>query len=415
MNATAKAIRDDIARWLDLGGPRRIAGSAGERAVHADIAAQWRARGLEPQTEPFATARSLYAVLAVHFGVGLLGSLAVFGSPVVAFVLHLLAAVSYALDSSKRGSLLRRLVRHVQSQNTVAIQPAKTEPRLRVVLIAHADAAFTGWMFRPRLIRSGTGGGYPPRLNPLIKGLRVAVLCLVALGFLDLLIWLGAFSARDSWWLIGLLSLPPGLAAVLNLQVWLYDRAVPGAADNLSGCAALTQLVDRFAAQPAGEAVELVYVISGAEEAGTVGAQELASSRVGRWSTADTVVLAVDTLSGGELRLFLDGEVIPVPPAAWMINVARRVAARVPAAGALKPFHIPSGATDAAPFLYRGYDGIGLGVVDPEIGAPRNYHSVTDDLEHLDPEAVAVAVDVVEAVVREIVRVRISPAAATTT
>lgn len=53
----------------------------------------------------------------------------------------------------------------------------------------------------------------------------------------------------------------------------------------------------------------------------------------------------------------------------------------------MTPYEIPSGATDAWPFLVAGFESLGITCIDPSLGAPRNYHLPTDDADHLDAAA----------------------------
>lgn len=57
---------------------------------------------------------------------------------------------------------------------------------------------------------------------------------------------------------------------------------------------------------------------------------------------------------------------------------------------------IPVGATDALPFLRRGYEAAALTCIDPTIGAPRNYHHPTDTAENVSPEELRRAIDFAE-------------------
>ena len=65
-------------------------------------------------------------------------------------------------------------------------------------------------------------------------------------------------------------------------------------------------------------------------------------------------------------------------------------------------FVIPTGATDAMPFLARGYAGLGIGCVDLEIGAPREYHWPTDTVENMDVAQFDVSIDYIETLVRRL-------------
>ena len=84
-----------------------------------------------------------------------------------------------------------------------------------------------------------------------------------------------------------------------------------------------------------------------------------------------TTVLAIDTMSNGDLYYLEEGEL-------WRVPVPGRLEAAVGATSAeggmpeVRKLVIPAGATDALPFLVRGYEAMGLTCVDPSIGAPRH-------------------------------------------
>ena len=383
--------------------PRRLAGTESERRAHGIVRAALEEAGLRTALEPFRTADSLYASMALHFGVGLAGSLLFGAAPILALGLHTLAGASYLGESSKRLDLLRRLLPQVESQNLLATLPADGEPALRVVLVAHVDAAFTGLVFDPRVV-GRTAAHRGPRL--LRKPMQVATVSQLGLAALDVLgIVLGA-RRRWLWPAVGLLSVPALLTFALNLDVVLRDEVVPGANDNLTGCAALAVLARRLAPRKPRE-VELVFVATGAEEAGTCGARALVQAKRDAWDPAKTVIVGIDGLSNGELRTFVEGEVLPLPVAPWLRDVLAETSASSPRFEGVRGFDIAAGATDVAPFLAAGYDGVCVGCADPEMGTPVHYHLPTDTPENLDYEQILLAIDYVEALTDAIVRDRL--------
>lgn len=403
---TVDEMRDIIKGVLELG-PRRMACSRRERRAQELLQARFQDKGLQTELRPFCTNDSLYAVMALHCAVGLAGTAALaMAHPWWAFALHALAAISYTGDSWKRFHILRRAFPCKPSQNLLATMPTKGTPKLRIALVAHADAAFTGWLFHPAAIRRAAFGPHPPGLGVLRKSMRAIVLALTLLAALEAVLAIAGASINFGVLAIaGVLTLPALIGFVLNAQVVLRDEVVPGANDNLSGCAALVTLADRLRGGVP-DNVEIVMVVTGAEEAGTCGAQALAREALEEWSTVDTVVVGVDSITNGAMYYLLDGEVIPLPAPHWLQQVAEETATSDERFPAVEGYDIPSGASDAAPFLARGFDAIALGCVDPEIGAPRHYHRPTDTLENLDWDQAARSVDFVEAFVHNIIRTR---------
>lgn len=382
--------RDLIARIVEQC-PARRATTEDEARAHAIVRDELDALGLETEVKPFTWNKSLYANLALHFGVATAGSLA---GPAVGLVLHALAAASYAADSARAAFVLRRLFPFRGSQNVVGRLRAKRTPRLRVVFLAHADAAYTGVIFRPEVVRRlGSKPG-----SPLYKSLRVVTGSVAALAVVDAL----QLALGKSWPLrvarIGL-SIPALIAFIANLDVVLRDHTVPGAMDNLSGVAGMLLLARRLRARPL-EDVEVVFVATGCEESGLGGAEQLCKQMRSEWEPARTVVVGLDGLANGELRYFSEGEIFPVAITPWLREALEGIAKDVPE---LAAFDIPVGGTDALPFAVAGYPAVTLGCVDPQRGMPREYHLPSDTPENLDVEKIPFCVDVAERLFNAIV------------
>lgn len=220
-------VEDGVGLGAGMGHPfgrqrtRRMATSEDERRAHALIRASMVTLGLTTETHAFKFNTSLYANLALHFGLGTIGSLVGGRAPALGLALHALSAGSYALDSSRRAFLLRRLFPFRDSQNVLGTLPARGEPRLRIVFLAHADAAFTGKVFEPAFTRFAKPG-------PLHKSLRIATGAVAGLAAVDVAQLVFGRSRALSL-LRGVLSVPPLLATLLNLDVVLRDQIVPGA------------------------------------------------------------------------------------------------------------------------------------------------------------------------------------------
>lgn len=398
-----RAARDAeaLVRRVLAAAPLRPPCSAGERRAQELLADELTGAGAKVDFEPFRFSTNLYRVIAAHFFAACLGTVALLvGMPWLALPLHALAAISYTLDSARLLYILRPLLGRASSQNLVATTPAQGERRLRLVFLGHADAAPTGLLFHPEMIRRTTNMPTPKALGFLRRLLVLPVLSSAVLAALDLVVALELVAVPRL--AVLLLTIPPLIATLLNGQLALFPRIVPGANDNLTGCAAVVALSQRLADLPR-RGVELVFVVTGCEEAGTGGAWALARARAEQWSRGDTVIIGVDSLSNGELRWFEEGEVLLRPTTPWLGALADEVAAGEPSFSGVRRFDIPAGATDVLPFLVRGFDGICFGCVDPRIGAPREYHRLTDDADHCDWTQCARSFDFVEAMARAIV------------
>lgn len=366
--------------WLASLAPTRLTGTEGERVVQDAIASRLELAGYETERRPFRFPRHIYGSLALHFGLALaLAATPSWGLPAWAAAIgHVGIAFSFYMEAVRRRHVLRALWPSVDTQNLLVTRRASAPLRRRVVLLAHVDSAFTGLMFHPTILRIIAAP--PPRLLPFLgKQLLLPFVSLFALAGLELF---GAFSGVTFGWATLALSVPAALVFVINAEIVVRNRAVPGAADNLTGCAALIVLAEAWAKRGVPDDVELVFAFTGAEEAGTGGAAKLA--RTMGWERDRTDVFALDTLSNGTLFTLEEGELFRVPrPADLLAHVAEAASD----AGLPTParYPVPAGGTDALPFLVEGYRALALTCIDPAQHAPRNYHHPKDTADRVDP------------------------------
>ncbi|MEZ5078692.1 MAG: M28 family peptidase [Solirubrobacterales bacterium] len=241
----------------------RGAGSDGERRSAEWIAERLAAAGAaDVQLRPFRYQGTYAGAHAAHFAFGMLG-----GPAAVA------AAVSYELEYSGRSQWLRRLLPTAEATNVVARLPAAGEARRTLVLVAHHDAARTGLIWDPRLVRLSRGGTFAT--TP-------------ALAF-------GLAVPRRTRRLGRLL-----LAALLALQLDVARGAtVPGASDNASGVAATLALLAAWAREPL-PGCEVIALFPGCEEAGMGGMAAWMREEGAALDPSRTLVLGLDTLGAGD-------------------------------------------------------------------------------------------------------------------
>lgn len=382
-----------LIQWIESQCLPRESTTEGERQAQEFLAAELESRGLPIERHAFRYSRSLYAVIALHCAVATAAAAFYLWMPYVGAALHVLAVVSYLLDCHYRGFLLRRLLPFRPSQNILATMPSEGPPRLRVVYAAHADAAPTGWMFHPALLHK-MHKKLPDWLWPLRKHMLHFTLAMTVLVGLEVLI------ATTGYWFPGWyygLTLGALIPLVLMLQIVITNRTVPGANDNLTGCAALVALADRLAVSKPAD-VEVVLAVTGCEESGRGGAWALARDMRGTWDPKITKVIALDTLSGGPLRYHVEGEVVPIWFSRELRETLEETARNDSRFGGIAPYHAPAGATDAAPFLLLGFDAACITRIDPKSDLPMNYHVPDDFAANLNMEQVRDAVAYAEQV-----------------
>jgi len=380
--------------------PRRQTGSQDELEAQLLIRQELEQLGLTAELDSFRFSRSLYQVLALHFGLATAGSVIARRSPLGGALLHAGAGLSYWADSTRRAYTLRRLLPMATSHNLTATLPAEGSLRLRLVLPAHIDAAFTGRLFRPGPVhRWLSAAGGPRWLRSLRRPLALITYGQLGLAGLDLVHLIRGKRLPGSALAELMLAAPALVGLLLTLEAVVRNEVVPGANDDLSGVAGLLLLARRLLVRRPPH-VEIVLAVTGAEESGTGGAEALARS--GRWDRERTVILGLDGLAGGELRFFEEGEVEQIPVPEWLAQAVQAVAAREPRFNGVSKLVIPAGCTDVYAFRRLGYDGVCLGCIDPATGLPGEYHLPSDTADNLDLDQLIASVDFAEQLIWEI-------------
>ena len=404
----AADIRARIAHILDRW-PQRRPASEGERQATLYMQQEFEALGLDSELQHFRFNESLYANLALHCGVAVAGTAVSGVAPSVGLLLHSLAFGSYYADTTRRAYMLRRLLPFKPSQNLLATVPADStspvgpegKPALRVVFVAHADAAFTGWLFSPFAVKHFSKAP-PKHLGFLRRSIQLISNTQAMLMGMDLVhMTLGplAWPLRP---LEVLLTVPSLIGFLVNLQVVLRNEVVPGANDDLSGVAALLEPALRLLPDKPPD-VEYVFAVTGCEEASLGGADALAQEMEGRWDKGRTVVIGLDAVANGQLSYIeIEGEVVRHPIARWLREVIGEVASSEERFQGIKGFEIPVGGSDIAAFLAHGWEGVCFVAMDPELGSPGNYHQPSDNLENLNIDDIVYSVDFVEKLTRAI-------------
>lgn len=294
-------------------------------------------------TESFPYQGTYAGAHAAHFAAGMLGG-----------TWALAAALSYELEFSGRLQWARRLLPRGTGVNVVARLPSEGPARRTLVLVAHHDAARTGLIWHPRIVRASRGGSYAT---------------LPALGF--------ALAATRPTRRAGRAL----LAALVALQADVArGAAVPGASDNATGVAATLALVRHWAARPL-PGCEVIAVLPGCEEAGMGGMAAWMAAEGRRLDPRRTLVLGLDTLGGGDPVLAArEGGLWPVRYREADLAWADRAAAR---AGLEPPPRVRVGGwTDPVLALLAGLPAISL--LSMRDGVFDNYHVPEDTPERVD-------------------------------
>ncbi len=374
-------------------------GTDAERRAANMLAGRLRGIGRRAQVEPFFAHPEYAVVHLIHATMGVAGSIIATVQPAIGFALVLLAAVSTYLDVNTRLYLVRSLLFRRVSQNVVSAGDRPEAPA-RLVVMAHYDAARTGYIFSkaanrirrlPERVRLGVG---PFRL-------------FFWLGLAPLLPILGARMAGvDATWLSALQAIPTIVlivAGFLLIDIALSD-IVPGAYDNASGVAAVLSAADELKAKPP-ENLDVWIVLAGAEESFCEGSRAFVRARRKEFDRASTVFVNVDSVSFGQVAYEISqGPVISLPHDPELIELCEALSGSG-AAG-------PDGARpmrhalvdDAMPARIRRMRAITLRTTDSDGNLAPWYHTHDDVPERVDAGALTQATDFLVSLIRLIDR-----------
>ena len=252
------------------------------------------------------------------------------------------------------------------------------------MLVAHHDAAHTGLMWDPRLLRAGD-------VAAARTGRRASLALLPELGFVL------ACSRRRAPRALGFVLL--AVAAALAAEV-TAGATVPGANDNATGVAGVLELVARLAANPLPD-TEVIAVIPGCEESGMGGMSAWLQDELPQLDPESTFVLGLDTIGSGE-PIVLTGE-----GGGWPVRYREEDLELVEGAAARAGVEPPrrwrlGGWTD--PVLARLAGLPTASILSVREGGFPNYHSPSDVPEAVDWACAERCVELAEAVAGEFSR-----------
>jgi Peptidase family M28 len=373
-------------------------GTDAERRAASALAGRLRGMGRRAEIEPF-FAHPQYAVVhLIHAALGIAGSLLATVQPAIGFALVLLAAASTYLDLNTRLYLVRSLLFRRVSQNVVS-PGNRPEAPARLILMAHYDAARTGYIFSkaskrirrlPERVRLGLG---PFRLFFWV-------------GLAPLLPILGArMAGLDATWLNAVQAIPTIVlivAAFLLIDIALSE-IVPGAYDNASGVAAVLSAAEDLTTD-APENLDVWVVLTGSEESFCEGSRAFVRSRRKQLDREHTYFVNVDSVSFGQVAYEVSqGAVISVPHDRQLVELSEALATAGAADGGALAIRHPL-LDDALPPRIRRLRSITLRTTDENGNLAPWYHTHADTPERVDAQALTRATDFVVALVRLIDR-----------
>ena len=282
-----KYCLDSIRTIIERFGPRPP-GSDGERKCQEFLKEELAGMGLSPEIEAFPVAQKAFIAMPMVAALLALCSLPLYWfAPLVSPVPVLLAMVIFVCELFFYKHVLSLVFPKSTSYNLSASLAPSGEKRRRIILCGHADAAYE-WNFN-RLF---------PGFFPLFPILTVLSVSYVLLSTLAIAIMGGdAFGESAIWFNLGLgqFAALPGL--MIGVLFTNFNVSAPGAGDNLSGSLAvvgLARLLHMENTVP--ENTEIVFLVTGSEEAGLEGAKAYVKAHQEEWKDVETICIAYDTL-----------------------------------------------------------------------------------------------------------------------
>ena len=373
-------------------------GTDAERRAANALAGRLRSIGRRADTEPFFSHPQYALVHLVHAALGIAGSLLATVQPAIGFALVLFAAASTYLDLNTRLYLVRSLLFRRVSQNVVSPGNRPDAPA-RLILMAHYDAARTGYVFSKASKRIRR---LPERVRVGLGPFRI----FFWFGLAPLLPILGArMAGLDPTWLNAVQAIPTIvliIAAFLLIDIALSET-VPGAYDNASGVAAVLSAAEELTTDPPPN-LDVWIVLTGSEESFCEGSRAFVRSRRKELDRASTYFVNVDSVSYGQVAYETSqGPVISIPHDQQLVELAEALGTAGAADGGARPIRHPL-LDDALPPRIRRLRSITLRTTDPDGNLAPWYHTLEDVPDRVDSAALSRATDFVVALCRLIDR-----------
>jgi len=275
-------LRSDVAA---LAAMHRRSASPGERGSAEWVAARLAEGGArDVRLQTFRYQHSYASAQGLCHLAGLLGAAA---GGVSGAAAAFAALALHDLEFAGRAQPLRAMLPAGQGTSVLARVPAGGERRRTLVLVAHHDAAHTGYVWRSGLAQAGSERAERRGGGGSFAALPAAGLAASALGALA-----GSRALRFAGAVVQ-------VAAIASLVDIARSPTVPGASDNATGVAAVLALAAHFAERPLA-GTEVLVVIPGCEESGMGGMRAFMRSDARGLDPASTLVLGLDTLGAGE-------------------------------------------------------------------------------------------------------------------
>jgi hypothetical protein len=382
----------EMRSWLaDLAAIERPSASEGEREAAEWIVNRIAELGAEARIETERAHGTYWWPLGIGAAAGALAGLAALRRRrLVAAGLGAAAAAAIADDFPPAKRRLRaRLVQSLTHNVVCELGPEDAERT--VVIVAHHDAAHSGWIFNPAIpeaifhrakVPIDLFDTSPALMWPLLASPLLAVASALT----------GSRAAATLGTLLG-----AGYAASMA-EIGSRD-VVPGANDNATAVVLLLALAERLVAEPTAS-TRVILLSTGAEESFSEGMKAFGERHFGELARESTFFLCVDTVGSPTLNVlrgegFLKMHDYPGDALALIDGLADELEIET-----VPNLRLRNG-TDGLEALAAGYPTVTLCSVT-DLKQPANYHWLTDTVENVDFGTLADAIRLCEAVIRRL-------------
>ncbi|MDM8001166.1 MAG: M28 family peptidase [Dehalococcoidia bacterium] len=380
MYALMKRVIDEI-------GPRPACSEA-EKKLGLLVAEEWRPVCDRIEIEPFTCHPGAFLgfmplSVLLYFAAAIL----YWFYPFAAFVLAAVGLSMVVFEIVRYKEFVDFLFRSEQGENVVGTIRPRGEVRRRIIVSAHLDSAYEFRLWRL------FGNAAVPLMALAILGMVIAVGATLA----KTVAYLGGSEDAAAFTVLGIVmaAFTPVVAPFI---FFLSDRSVPGAMDDMSGVAVLAGL-SRFLNDTKNgggfypESTEVILLATSSEEAGLRGAKRYVKRHLSELKAMPTFGIFLEEAADERYLTAATGELCTgARHDRGLVELARKIAASHGWPIALRP--IPVGASDASAFSKKGVPSTCLLCQDTTRLVP-NYHTRDDTPEHVRPQALSVALQMV--------------------
>jgi Peptidase family M28 len=309
--------REEIEALAEFDG--RGPGTDAERRAAGHLAERLHELGRDADTEAIEVYPSWPLTYAIHVALAVIGSVISVTVPVLGALLVLIAVVLTFLDAIGLALTTRRLLGRRSSQNVISLEGGDKAGDL--YLVAHYDAGRGGLLFNSTLQERRAALGKLLRrdigpLQPLFWAMVALLVCvLIRLPGIDNKI---LTFVQFAFTVVLILALPLLLDTALA-------RPTPGANDNASGVATALRLAERFGGKL--EHLDLNLLLTGSQEAMSLGMRAFMKKRKGKLDTARTIFLNLDEVGRGTVRFTTrEGLLLPLKSHDQLVSICEEIA-----------------------------------------------------------------------------------------